>query len=73
MLRVLIIDDESNIRAMINEIVKNFCEHAEVVGQAGSVKEGLEKITADRADRATVVGDGTVGGDMVDDGFWYFG
>jgi two-component system LytT family response regulator len=46
MLRVLIIDDESNIRTMIAEIVKNFCEGAEVVGQAGSVKEGKDKINA---------------------------
>jgi two-component system LytT family response regulator len=44
MLRVLIVDDESNIRTMIAEIVKNFCDGAEVVGQAGSVKEGIERI-----------------------------
>ncbi|MCD4723570.1 MAG: LytTR family DNA-binding domain-containing protein [Bacteroidales bacterium] len=44
MLRVLIIDDEANIRAMIAEIVKGYCDGAEVVGQAGGVKEGVEKI-----------------------------
>lgn len=46
MLRVLIIDDEANIRNMIAEIVKGYCDGAEVVGQAGSVKEGEEKILA---------------------------
>jgi len=44
MLRILIIDDEANIRNMIAEIVKGYCDGAEVVGQAGSVKEGKEKI-----------------------------
>ena len=44
MLRVLIIDDEAKIRNMIAEIVKGYCNEAVVVGQAGSVKEGKEKI-----------------------------
>ena len=44
MLRVLIIDDEVKIRNMIAEIVKGYCNEAVVVGQAGSVKEGKEKI-----------------------------
>jgi two-component system LytT family response regulator len=44
MLRTLVIDDESNIRKMIIEIVKNHCEDTRVVGQAGSVQEGLRMI-----------------------------
>jgi len=44
MLRVLIIDDEANISNMIAGIVKGYCDGAIVVGQAGSVKEGKEKI-----------------------------
>jgi len=44
MLRVLIIDDESNIRNMIAEIIKSHCPNAEIIGQAGSVRDGKEKI-----------------------------
>ncbi len=44
MLRILIIDDETNIRMMIAEIIKGHCHSAEVIGQAGSVKVGKEKI-----------------------------
>lgn len=44
--RILIIDDEANIRNMISEIVTKYCNDAVVVGQAGSVKEGHEKIRA---------------------------
>ncbi|NQT78434.1 MAG: response regulator transcription factor [Bacteroidetes bacterium] len=46
MLRVLIIDDEAKIRDMIAEIVKQYCADSEVIGFAGSVKEGEEKILA---------------------------
>jgi len=44
MLRVLIIDDESNIRNMIAEIIKSHCPNTEIIGQAGSVRDGKEKI-----------------------------
>ncbi len=46
MLRTLIIDDESNIRYMIRDILNEYCDNAEVVGQASGVKEGLDKIKA---------------------------
>jgi two-component system LytT family response regulator len=44
MLRALVIDDEVNIRNMIIEIIKKYCNGTRVVGQAGSVQEGLSRI-----------------------------
>ena len=44
MLRTLIIDDEANIRSMINEILNGYCDEAEVVGQATGVMDGIKKI-----------------------------
>lgn len=45
MIRVLIVDDEANIRQMIAEVLSNYCEGAEVIGQAGSVADGVRKIS----------------------------
>lgn len=50
MLRTLIIDDEANIRNMIAEILKGYCKEAKVVGQAGSVHEAYNKISALKPD-----------------------
>jgi two-component system, LytTR family, response regulator len=44
MVRVLIVDDEVNIRNMIAGIVKTYCREAEIIGLAGSVKEAEKKI-----------------------------
>lgn len=44
MLRALVIDDEINIRNMIIEIIKKYCKGTRVVGQAGSVLEGVNRI-----------------------------
>lgn len=44
MVRVLIVDDEANIRNMIAGIVKTYCKEAEIIGLAGSVQEAGKKI-----------------------------
>lgn len=43
-LNVLIIDDEELSRDTIAAIVRQYCDHTRVVGEAGSVKEGLKAI-----------------------------
>lgn len=44
MLKVLIIDDEANIRRMISDILLNYCPDTRIAGQAGSVSEGIKAI-----------------------------
>ncbi|MBU2649912.1 MAG: LytTR family DNA-binding domain-containing protein [Bacteroidetes bacterium] len=44
MIRILIIDDETNIRTMIAGLIQDYCKSATVIGQAASVSEGVEKI-----------------------------
>jgi len=44
MLHVLIIDDEELSRETISAIVRQYCEKTMVIGEAGSVKEGLKAI-----------------------------
>ncbi|MDT8392201.1 MAG: LytTR family DNA-binding domain-containing protein [Bacteroidales bacterium] len=46
MLRILIVDDETNIRNMIAGIVEGYCAGAVVIGQAGSVREARQKIAS---------------------------
>lgn len=62
MLRILIIDDEANIRNMISNIISGYCNSAKVIGQAGSVREGIEKIALLDPDLVLLdvkMGDGT--------------
>lgn len=44
MLNILIIDDEQLSRETISAIVTQYCDHGKVIGEAGSVKEGLKAI-----------------------------
>ncbi len=44
MLSVLIIDDEELSRETISAIVRQYCEKTNVIGEAGSVREGLKAI-----------------------------
>ncbi len=44
MLNVLIIDDEELSRETISAIVRQYCEKTAVIGEAGSVREGLKAI-----------------------------
>jgi two-component system LytT family response regulator len=44
MLRTLIIDDESHIRVTLARFLARYCPQAQLVGEAGSVEEGLVAI-----------------------------
>ncbi len=44
MLRTLIIDDESHIRVTLSRFLAKHCPQAQLVGEAGSVEEGLAAI-----------------------------
>lgn len=44
MIRAVIIDDEQSSRDTIFNILQNYCDHVEVVGQAQNVAEGLALI-----------------------------
>lgn len=44
MIRSLIVDDEEDNRLTMNALLTRFCKGVEVVGEAGTVKEAVEKI-----------------------------
>lgn len=50
MLRVVIIDDEKNARDVISTIIAKRCKQVEVVGEADSVKTGIETIKEQNPD-----------------------
>jgi two-component system LytT family response regulator len=41
MLRTIIIDDETNARKALTELIKAYCQNIEVVGEASGVEEGI--------------------------------
>lgn len=44
MLRVLLVDDEENVRGMIASVLQSYCSDIELVGQAVSVVDAVSKI-----------------------------
>ncbi|MDX9881754.1 MAG: LytTR family DNA-binding domain-containing protein [Prolixibacteraceae bacterium] len=52
MLKVLIVDDEEHVRAMLVNILQSFCPDLEIVGQAGDVAGAVSKIKELKPDLA---------------------
>lgn len=50
MLRVVIVEDEKHSRETLKNLLQEFCEGVEVVGMAGSVKEGIEQLNNTQPD-----------------------
>lgn len=50
MTRAIIIDDEKDSRDAINNMLINYCQNIEVVGQAGDVKAGISVISEEKPD-----------------------
>jgi two-component system LytT family response regulator len=44
MIRILIIDDESNGRNVLKNFINSYCSGVEIIGEADSVKTGIEAI-----------------------------
>jgi DNA-binding NarL/FixJ family response regulator len=54
MIRVILVEDHSLVRAGMRRIIDDECEDIEVVGEAGDGQEGLAKIRSARPDVAVI-------------------
>ena len=62
MLRIVIIDDEENIRILLKGLINSHCPDVEIVAEAGSVAEAFEVISNHKPDLILLdirLGDGT--------------
>jgi two-component system LytT family response regulator len=61
-LRTLIIDDETHMRVTLTRFLEKYCPHVQLIGEAGSVEEGVEQIRKLHPDLVLLdiqMGDGT--------------
>jgi two-component system LytT family response regulator len=62
MIKTIIIDDEDNARDTIENMLKTYCPEVEVIGTAGSVKEGKKVLNKEKPELVFLdikMGDGT--------------
>ena len=50
MIKAVIIEDEPSSRELLTNLLNNFCENVDVLGEAHNVKSGIELITAQQPD-----------------------
>ncbi len=51
-MKVVIVDDEPNARQVVRNILEQYCDSVEVVGEAGNVREGVELINKSKPNLA---------------------